>query len=483
MKKFVLAFSVILLIFIMTGCVKNSFNIENDIIPPSNQKIPISGTWQIYSYKCLSNSQKPDVNLIGKNVVFSINTVSFLNQQCVNPQYKLKIVDTDDYFFYTYNTNYEDLGIKSKTVKIISIISKDKLFYDFVSYGDRLMTYLDGTFYYFKKTDAQSKGNTSLSKKKSSEGDDLYRSGILLGLKYGTDDKTNELNSQYKYKTLWISAKNRIPNETLMVQNLLVPRLNGFWTAGTERNVVNGKTYDEVFAYPVSSKISMLKKSYKSNTIAMYKSIIYVGSNYICLDSNDYYNNGNNDLNRLDVFPLENIMGKRLKITDIFGNDAKKVFLNSGVANNTMMSKAIDSPGDNEPELENFYVDRRNGHWFVIGRMYEDTNTNYKDFVVNIQPAKKLVNYDNLCISWNAVKEKIPQAVDVYTSPNKDIALVVTANYIYVYAIFDNYLSDRPIEKINIGYGNKIVMAEWATGPYEEIWAKNVMSQKAAIVK
>lgn len=79
--------------------------------------------------------------------------------------------------------------------------------------------------------------------------------------------------------------------------------------------------------------------------------------------------------------------------------------------------------------------------------------------------------YDELSIAMKDVKDKIPQAEDVYTSPNGDIAVVVLPQSIEFYQIKDGNLSEK-LNEIKTQDGDKIVMVEWATGSYSKVWRK-----------
>ena len=86
---------------------------------------------------------------------------------------------------------------------------------------------------------------------------------------------------------------------------------------------------------------------------------------------------------------------------------------------------------------------------------------------------KKIVNYDELSVSWSSIKANIPEAIDAFTAPNNDMALIVTKNQIYVYAIVNSKLGDKPIKKISIEEGETVVMAEWATADFVSKWEKS----------
>jgi hypothetical protein len=60
--------------------------------------------------------------------------------------------------------------------------------------------------------------------------------------------------------------------------------------------------------------------------------------------------------------------------------------------------------------------------------------------------------------------------VDAYTSPDNDMAIVLTRDSLLIYTITEGKLSNIPSGKIKLDTGDTVVMAEWATGDYVEKW-------------
>jgi hypothetical protein len=110
-----------------------------------------------------------------------------------------------------------------------------------------------------------------------------------------------------------------------------------------------------------------------------------------------------------------------------------------------------------------FGLERRMGHWF-----FQSPTGN-----IPVIPPAKLVSYDELAVPWTAVKDKVPEAVDVVTSPNKDMALIFTRTEILIFGITQGEMFSQPWQKIPLKKGEKLIMAEWATGRYVDIWKEN----------
>jgi len=63
--------------------------------------------------------------------------------------------------------------------------------------------------------------------------------------------------------------------------------------------------------------------------------------------------------------------------------------------------------------------------------------------------------------------------VDAYTSPNKDIALIIAKDTLYIYTLTNNELSKAPVKKYKLNPGESVVMAEWVLGSYVGKWQQS----------
>lgn len=131
---------------------------------------------------------------------------------------------------------------------------------------------------------------------------------------------------------------------------------------------------------------------------------------------------------------------------------------------------------------ENFALFRKTGHWYFMGRVKlpENAQVPYLDFNINLLPPAELVMYDELHLSWTDIKDRIPDAVDAYTSPNRDLAVILTRNQLLIYTMSYGTLGEVPLKKLQLQEGDSVVMAEWALGDYMENWEKTFIKNNAA---
>ena len=91
--------------------------------------------------------------------------------------------------------------------------------------------------------------------------------------------------------------------------------------------------------------------------------------------------------------------------------------------------------------------------------------------ILYAEPNKEIATYDDLYPSFDVVKNKIPDVLDAYTSPNRDFIVILTKNDIKVFS-----LNDRGIGKLQTVFklknGETSVMAQWAVGNYINAWDK-----------
>ncbi|MBE6064540.1 hypothetical protein [Clostridium cochlearium] len=502
-KKITIIFTIILLIiafFLFQKYVPYNMEVRDKIIPPENNKISIEGIWEVKKISIFNNSyNKEDVdnfkvdNLIGEKAAFNNQYVFLIDELSVNPQYKVKNVNIKDYFSYIYKINIEDIGLKNSNIsktEIISVISDGKLFYEFIKLDDsNLIVQREGVFFYLEKIEEDTEkffSESNLKKLKIKEDtkkleeDKLLRSGVLIGIRDDSLVKdTNGIGSQgSNYRTIWIPVKNRKVLDVVQVKDLFLPKIDGFWRVGVQRHIIRENSFkDEIFAYNNQEENNTVSIDDK-NELNIHKKIIFAGNDYLCMEYSKIQGDKSKDFYKvLPIHAVKNIRG--VKISDIFGEDGKKAIKSSLEAFLASQDKTSIKNIEKEANEENFSLVRNNGYWIVKGRLNEKdpTGYDYKDYNININPSNKMVNFNAFYLSWNAVKSRVPDAIDAYTSPNKDVALIVTKDNIKIYEIKDNELGNKAIYKISIKKDESIVMAEWATGDYVEKWNKEIGSK------
>ena len=479
-------------ILLFTGCQMESLNSVQTIVPPVNDAIPIQGTWEIKDYKSISDLQEGDEiassakKLLGKAAIFTHDWARVAGESTTGVQYQIRRVNAGDYFLFHHNIDARELNIQKEDIEIISITSDGVLFFDIIRVDDtKAVIYMDKCFYLLEKVSDgieevhDEKGmDPSEDKDDRHMGDKVIRSGVFLGLRstVSSNDDEDRYGSRSSYRTIWISSYNRKIESVLETSNLFIPRRSGFWKLDVGTRIIGGFLQDYFILSPVDyihfnepDKGDQIRPLIGKN---IKKNILFVSDDYIAIEYSETPGDEIKEPDRYRVLPLDDANSQKgITISNIADEGMEDIFYKS--AQSYLVSRGRKISGDlrEMAREDNFTVARRNGHWILKGRL--DIDGNSEDFNIGLMPEGKLLNYDKLHVTWDEVKERIPMALDAYTSPAKDILIAVTGNFIMVYPIEDGQIAEKPIRKIGIKKGETVIMAEWATGDYVPRWEKS----------
>lgn len=312
----------------------------------------------------------------------------------------------------------------------------------------------------------------------------LLRTGVLIGLKSSKEDYVDEYKNEKKYRTIFISSRNRNLKNVIETENLFVPRKDGFCEIGVNRINNLSNIQDNIFVnplynnYPIKNNFR-LEQDIKNKSI--YRDILFVSNDYISIEYNDIDKDKPIDLYKVKMLPIDNINAVAgVNIGDIIDKDSEKILASSLESCIRSKDKDILNKLEKSCRKDSFFLNRRNGHWILKGRLNGiNDKEEYIDFNINTEIPKKILNYDDLHLSWNSIKSKVPNALDAYTSPNKDLAIITTEKELYVYTIEDGKLSNKAIYEMELNK-ETVVMAEWATADYAKKWTDSILKNKNA---
>ena len=317
MKKVILLIFIIIMMINFSSCNVAEGNISDRIAAPENKTPPILGKWEIEevlkrSYTNLS-SEKVE-SLIGREAMFHKDGVVMGDEFTVEPTFKIRNVKSSDYLIYKYKTNPKVLGIEEPMVEVITILSDGQYFTELIKIDNsKMLINIDDNFYSMVKVVDEvsieeiqryiSVEKTLLMNLGDSQ-EEKYQSGVLIGLKMPSFDVINQVQ-EWEYKTIWISSHDKNIIDIYELDQLLVPRKNGFWILESNREIVGDQIKDDIVATPLfraKEKILGENEIEIENIFAareraaedeirsipsILRNILFIGNDYISIENID----------------------------------------------------------------------------------------------------------------------------------------------------------------------------------------------------
>lgn len=487
MKRFYAYLILILIVLFAAGCTDDSREAADKISSPHNRLIPVAGTWEVAGV-IEGGALEPGGPLepwTGKSLQFSGDYALFGDNILEKPRYKIKRVNKEEYLLYGHKSLPKDLNMTDKELDVITVTDEDKFFCEVVRVSNEAaILEIDNRSLYLKKISEQVSRRSDIKYREiagslepeADTGKGPTRTGVLVGLCSPEAERNNKAAGTYNYRTLWIAATDKKLHPVLNTQGILFPRRSGFWRMETKRTAETGHMEDFIIAHPVAVEQNGDKRSITAEPVkqevrtgGVTRRIHYVGNDYVSIESK--YADTSESV--LQVLPIDSLPGiKGVKLSDLSG-EAGAAFMEEGRRKAVELLKAEGGSlkGD-MTQSESFGLERKMGHWFFKGRINyrKGTEVYSADYSINVIPPAELIFYDELSVPWTEVKDRVPEAVDVFSSPNRDIALVITRTELVIFDISNGKLGNQPLEKVPLKAGEAVIMAEWATGRYVEAW-------------
>ncbi|WP_418222877.1 hypothetical protein [Clostridium isatidis] len=482
MRKIII-FLLIGLFTLNSGCSKvNSREIQS-INAPSNDSLIIEGNWKIIDINLIDDNIENKSEILAlKNETINItnNSIDIANKIYKDTSYKLKLVNASYNVSYEFKLKISDIIKDKEKIEVITIIYQNNIIGEFIIDNDNKgYLYYQGILFYLNKTESEAV-EIQVNKEsfeKTNEDEVIepefiledYNSpvGVMLVLKKNRElnDKGNYSNESYR--TLWISMYNGNIQPVLEKNYIVFPRMNGIWEINNKVLDENGIHYEYFNARKIDGDLYKIDEIYNFES-SIYKNITFISNDYISMEVYEG-DNFQNKFQRYQTIPIDNINSNEgLKIGDIYSEGEVnqyeidyKVALTEYLKDKTISAYKID--------YSNFKLDRVKGKWVLIGNI-KLQNSDSLDYRININPLKKLLNYDTLLISWKELKAQTPFLKDAFTSPNGRIAIVQLEDKLLAYEIKDRTINSTPILTIEIEENEEIIMAEWANGDYVKYW-------------
>lgn len=467
------------LLLTLSGCAEFSGASAGKIIPPSNPVYPLVGKWMVLQASADDgNEDEATWQWVGSDVQFAADAVAFGGQIWDKPSYKIKRVNAADYLMMK---SISSAGISlpnTEKVDVITVYAAANYLGEFMKLDDTNMIFFmqNKNLLLKKVADEADSTLSALDTNAQHPNQSLSEglSGVLLGLRIPS-------GAGYTYQTLWIAVEGRQLHPVLAAERIFFPRASGFWELDVQDNSAEGETGNILAARNVAAKIPELKKGEAETSAQVFidpafRVVNYIGNDYVAIEKRTA------GVKQLQMLPVDKLSSPtEIKVSDLLGDNGLNAYLSAREQVVAALSDKGVTSFNRDESGENFGLARKNGHWSFVGRIhYQSGGTfEYTDFDLKIIPPANLIFYDTLALNWHKIKDRVPDALDAFTSPNKDIALVKTKNKLTIYPIGAEQLEENPLAGLDLPEGTTVIMADWATGSYVDSWEKSFLAYGA----
>ncbi len=487
MKKSIKLSILILLCVVLTSCStlveRIKFDgITDDIIKPQNNKMIIEGTWKI-AEKLVPDSIEQDIIEKYNNAnwfYISDELVKFQNRFTTNPSFKTRYINYNEFMKDSLKGSI-NTDIIDGEGSILTVTDGQYFYQDILVLSEEKIAFLyDGILFIFDKVDNNvskeiiaearelSKTEVSSENDKNNKRSDT---AVLLGIK--TPRKDQQGNSYYTYKTVMIRKTSNKEPVIYSIKNLLLPRNTGFWMVGQEHIVDENGSRDVLFANPLAVENTNSNRYLlgdKNNS-----SITYLGKDYVSLEIYNYISsdrtygifnlNSLADNNKIDVMEIAGETG-----VQTFRDDTVKALSGTTIEGNILELNKTNNIG----------IKRTNDRWNFISNIVLKHNSNLqtREYRVSLIPTIDIIENDTLSVPWESIKNKLPGAIDAYSSPDESMLVVQNSNELLAYDLENGIISNESFLSARINETDRIIMAQWVQGEQTSVWEETLRNQE-----
>jgi hypothetical protein len=257
---------------------------------------------------------------------------------------------------------------------------------------------------------------------------------------------------------------------------LLVPHGQQFWRIDALTKESSNGIYHYLTVGPASSKAAA--GSYKNMPVEQLhhdEKLVYAGNNYVSIVASDEAKRGNASAASKTVWTraieqINSLAGinanDHLSLQKILGNQAAAAIAqiqpNISASQEGVTSKIT---GDN------WIVVRENGKWVPQIAEVETHNAaiGYELHSFPLALPDTVVSHDQLVMTFDAVKQAQPGALDAISSPDGDMLAIITADKLYIYPYGNNEMGPLALQ-VQLHKNESMVMVQWASAKYADNW-------------
>lgn len=441
---------VILLFFVLRGNFFKYTDINSMISEPKTNSLIVSGTWELSSITSLSDGS--EVKSSEEKLYITENFVYFEKMGTTNPKFKFRQVNFKNYLLYN-GVVTDKINIDTDDVIVVSIKDERNFYKEFIVLDkNKIATIYNKKYYIFeKKSDNVDKSiieELSLDESSINPKKDI---SFLIGVKsIGTKD--------VDYETFLIRKNGDEKPTADKVEGLFVNNKNKFFLVNVNE--------DEIFVtndyINNTNKISLGVKNATIN---------FLSKNYISLES---YNAETNKKN-YSIYKIGELSDEsQMSIKDIAGDKGEKAYFND------IRKLGYSSDNINLYDMKNFGVKRNNFSWVFKGILSNYSHDNFVSSEIDLDliPNVDIFSNKSSKISKLRVKEKVPDVLDYFVSPDESVIVILTADDISMYEIKNQEIATLPIFTTSLKNRREVVTFQWTNAISSELTYTEFMKIK-----
>ena len=431
----------ILLFFVLRGNFFRYTDINSMISEPKSNSLLVSGTWKLTSITSFSDGSESKITedrlYINKEIVY------FEKTKTTNPKFKFRQVNFKNYLLYN-GVVTDKINIESEEVIVVSIKDERNFYKEFIVIDkDKIATIHNKKYYLYEKIsddvdkniigELNSNANSQNTKKDIS---------FLIGVKsVGTKD--------VDYET-FLFRKNVDEKPTFnKIEGLFINNKNKFF-------LVNS-TNDGIYV-----SHDYINNTNRDGLFIKNATINFLSKNYISLET---YNSETNKKN-YSIYKIDGLSDdKQISIKDIAGDRGEKAYFNN------VRKLGYSSDNINLYDMKNFGVKRSNFSWIFKGILNNYSHDNFvtSEIDLDLIPNVDIFSNKSSKISKLKVKEKIPNVLDYFVSPDESLIVILTSDDISMYEIKNQDIGTLPIFTTSLKNRREVVTFQWTNSISSEL--------------
>ncbi len=320
------------------------------------------------------------------------------------------------------------------------------------------------------------------------------RSALLIGLR-SDGPAAEDPQAPSTYRTVLIAPDRNRLQKTAEGEGILMPYKLDFWKIGNERTANGSQETHMLTAHLASAKPKTGSPANRGNpaqTVVRSEKLMFAGNRYIAVAQTAAANSGQAESplkqEYVWVKELEQIASVRRQTPALQLEPhvtLQSVFASAAVPVLKELKPAPPPAGSGHAEPaadlsgKSWTISRKQGKWTAQIASYDEPSTDaaggpsYRLREVPLALPQAVVSHDELAVPWRDIVRMQPGAVDAFSSPNRDMVAVVTEQNIIIYPYADQWIP-IPLMTLPLQPKESVVMIQWATGSYVELWKRQV---------